>query len=45
MTRQYRVAAGRARNATERTADFWTRGARTVTDLVPGLPRIDLVSG
>ena len=22
---------------------FWTRGARTVTDLVPGRPRVDLV--
>src|SRR5271169_1591020 len=43
MTRQYMAAAGRARNATEKTADFWTRGARTVTDLVPGLPRVDLV--
>ncbi len=41
MTRQY--AAGRARNAGEKTAGFWTRGARTVTDLVPGLPRVDLV--
>ena len=43
MTRQYRAAAGRSRNAAERTAGFWTRGARTVTDLVPGLPRVDLV--
>jgi hypothetical protein len=43
MTRLHRAAAGRARNAGERTADFWTRGARTVTDLVPGLPRVDLV--
>lgn len=43
MTRQYRAAASRARNASEKTADFWTRGARTVTDLVPGLPQADLV--
>ena len=43
MTRQYRAAAGRGRNAAEKTAGFWTRGARTVTDLVPGLPRVDLV--
>jgi hypothetical protein len=43
MTSQYRAAAARSRNATERTAGFWTRGARTVTDLVPGLPRVDLV--
>ena len=43
MTMQYRTAAGRARNAAEKTAGFWTRGARTVTDLVPGPPRVDLV--
>ena len=43
MTRQYRAAAGRARNAAEKTADFWTRGARAATDLVPGVPRVDLV--
>ena len=41
MTRQH--AAGRARDAGEKTAGFWKRGARTVTDLVPGLPRVDLV--
>ena len=41
MTRQY--AAVPARNAGEKTAGFWTRGARTVTNLVPGLPRVDLV--
>ena len=43
MTRQYSAAAGRARNAAGKTADFWTRGARTVTGLVPGLPQVDLV--
>ena len=43
MTRQYRAAAGRARNAEGKAAGSWTRGARTVTDLVPGLPRLDLV--
>src|SRR5580658_4242439 len=43
MTSQYRAAAARSRNAAERTAGFWTRGARTVTDLVPGVPRVDLV--
>jgi len=43
MTRQYRAAAGRARNAAETTADFWTQGARTVTGRVPRLPRVDLV--
>jgi len=42
-TRQYRSAAGHARNAAEKTADFWTQGTRTVTDLVPRLPQIDLV--
>lgn len=43
MTRQYSAAADQSRNAAERIARFWTRGARTVTDLVPGLPRVDLV--
>jgi hypothetical protein len=43
MTRQYRAVAGRARHAAEKTAGFWTQGARTVTDLVPGTPRVDLV--
>jgi hypothetical protein len=43
MTRQYRAVAGRARDAAEKTPGFWTRGARTVTDLVPGTPRVDLV--
>lgn len=43
MTRQYRAAGGRARNAAGQTADFWTRGARAATDLVPGVPRVDLV--
>jgi hypothetical protein len=43
MIRQYRAATGRARNAAEKTGDFWTRGTRTATDVVPGLPRVDLV--
>jgi hypothetical protein len=43
MTRQYSVAASHARNAVDKTTDFWTRGARTVTDLLPGLPQVDLV--
>jgi hypothetical protein len=43
MTRQYSAAVNRGRNAAEKTADFWTRGARTATDRVPGLPRVDLV--
>jgi hypothetical protein len=43
MTRQYSAAAGRARDAAGKTADFWTQGARTVKDLVPGLQQVDLV--
>jgi hypothetical protein len=43
MTRQYSTAAGRARDAAEKTADFWTQGARTLTDRLPGLPQVDLV--
>jgi hypothetical protein len=43
MTRQYSAAASHARNAMEKTVDVWTEGARTVTDRVPGLPRVDLV--
>jgi F0F1-type ATP synthase membrane subunit b/b' len=27
----------------EKTVDIWTEGARTVTDLLPGLPQVDLV--
>jgi hypothetical protein len=43
MTRQYSVAASHARTAAEKTADYWTQGARTVTDLLPGLPQVDLL--
>jgi hypothetical protein len=43
MTRHHRAAAGRARNAAGKTADVWTRGARAAMDLVPGVPRVDLV--
>ena len=43
MTRQYSAAASHARNAVDKTADFWTRSARTVADGLPGLPQIDLV--
>src|SRR6266480_7941700 len=43
MTRQYSAATSRARNAAEKTADVWTDGARTVTDRLPVLPRVDLV--
>ena len=27
----------------DKTADFWTQGARTLTDRFPGLPQIDLI--
>ena len=43
MTRQHRSAASRARSAVDKTADFWTQGARTLTDRLPGLPQIDLI--
>jgi hypothetical protein len=43
MTRQYSAAASHARNAVEKTADFWTAGTRTVTDRLPGLPQVALV--
>lgn len=43
MTRQHSVAASHARSAAEKTADYWTQGARTMTDLLPGLPQVDLV--
>ena len=43
MTRQHSVAASHARSAAEKTADYQTQGARTVTDLLPGLPQLDLV--
>ena len=42
-TKQYSVAASHARTAGEKTADYWTQGARTVTDLLPGLPQVDLL--
>ncbi|HEX7267097.1 MAG TPA: SAP domain-containing protein [Streptosporangiaceae bacterium] len=43
MTRHYSAAASHARNAVDKTTDFWTRGAQTATDLLPGLPQVDLV--
>lgn len=42
-TRQYSSATSRARSAVDKTADFWTQGARTLTDRLPGLPQIDLI--
>jgi hypothetical protein len=44
MTRQYSAAASHARNAVDKTTDVWTEGARTATDLLPGLPQVDLVA-
>jgi hypothetical protein len=43
MTRQYSSATSRARNAVDKTADFWAQGARTLTGRLPGLPQIDLI--
>jgi len=43
MTRQYSSATSRARSAVDKTADFWTQGARTLTSRLPGLPQIDLI--
>lgn len=43
MTRQYIAAASHARNAVDKTADWWTQGAQTVTGRLFGLPRVDLV--
>jgi hypothetical protein len=43
ITRQYSSATSRARSAVDKTADFWTQGARTLTDRLPGLPQIDLI--
>src|SRR2546429_2160032 len=43
MTRQYSSATSRARSAVDKTADFWTQGARTLTGRLPGLPQIDLI--
>jgi len=43
MTRQYSAAASQARTAAGKTAGLWTQGARTLTDVLPGLPQLDLV--
>ncbi len=43
ITRQYSAAASQARSAVEKTTDFWTQGARTLTDLLPEMPQVDLV--
>jgi polyhydroxyalkanoate synthesis regulator phasin len=43
MTRHYSDAASQARNAADKTADIWTRGAQGLTGLIPRLPQIDLI--
>ena len=43
LTRQYNTAASQVRTAADKTAGVWNHGARTLTDFLPGLPRIDLV--
>ena len=42
-TSQNGYAASQARNAVDKTADFWTQGARGLTDRIPRLPQIDLI--
>lgn len=43
MTKHYSDAASQARNAADKTADIWTRGAQGMTGLIPRLPQIDLI--
>jgi hypothetical protein len=43
ITRQYSTAARQARNVVEKTTDVWTQGARTLTDVLPAVPQVDLV--
>ncbi len=43
MTRHYSDAASQARNAADKTADFWTQGAQGLTGLVPRLPQLDVI--
>jgi hypothetical protein len=43
LTRQYSTAANQARSAAGKTAGLWTKGARTLADVLPGLPQMDLV--
>ena len=42
-TSQNGYAASQARNAVDKTADFWTQGARGLTGRIPRLPQIDLI--
>jgi hypothetical protein len=43
ITKQYSTAARQARSVVERTTDVWTQGARTLTDVLPAVPQVDLV--
>jgi hypothetical protein len=40
---QYSSATSRVLSTVDKTADFWTQGAQTLTDRLPGLPQIDLI--
>ena len=40
---QYSSATSQVLSTVDKTADFWTQGARTLTDRLPGLPQIDLI--
>ena len=43
-TERYSATASQAAGAVEKIADFWTKGAQTLSDrMIPGLPQIDLV--
>jgi vacuolar-type H+-ATPase subunit H len=42
ITRPATVAASQARTAVEKTAEFWTQGARTLTSFIPGIPQLSL---
>jgi SAP domain len=43
LTRQYRTAASQARTAAHKTSGLCAQGARTLTDVLPALPQVDLV--
>jgi len=43
-TERYRATASQSAGTVEKIADFWTQGAKKLTDYVPaGLPQVDLV--
>jgi hypothetical protein len=44
ITEQYSETTSRTAGAVEKVADFWVRGARTLSNQwLPGLPQIDLI--